>query len=452
MDYGPLTTLVKSVGWLIGSSVAIAFAWRRRTRWEPSEEDISGGPAKVGGLLAAVALAVIWSQLISPATVGILTTLALWAAGLTLGCLLAYGFLVAVKTYRIDTSGGTLHSNIVGGLWLTKQARTKLNKKPFPTVSDLLAEVGLERTWSRPSRAFSKALFVGMYLGLTVSGSVALTCAGGLVLLSTNKQYQEKPECYNHDFHYMRSDTFMVCAENWSQLGTWPNTLSVSMTPEGSKDPDGRKTSERFWFSGSFAPYSPKKPFKFLITKQAYLSELELQKKSGFRPERVSILKSDSGLLFTAIWVAAAGQDYRQILDLSKEQFDMQDQQFRSQGLVLTDLSVYHDSGVRLAAIWVKRNNEGYEVAYNLPKAQFENSLSDLPKRHYQLTHILAYAEGDDYLYGGIWERNVEPAYYEYDLTGQQYQDYYRQQVERRRHPYEIVPYGDYYVASIWHN
>jgi len=421
----------------MASSLAIALAWRRRSKWEPSEEDISGGPAKVGGLLAAVALAVIWSQLISPDKRDTLTSLALWAAAVTLACLLAYGFLVAVSTYRLQTPSSTLPKNIIGGLWLTEEASKRLKKKPPRSLDELLAEIGVERTWPRSSRALSKTLFVTMYLGLTVAGSVALTCAGALVLLANNPEFRERPECYNKDFHNLPLDRFSLCAGNWSQLGTWPFTLSVN------------KTSQGFFFAGGFSPYNAKKPFRYLIPRKTYVSELKSQTAAGFRPEHVSILNTDEGLRFTAIWIASEGEDYKAELDLSFSQFETLDKQYQAAGFVLTDLSVYQDSGTRLAAIWVRRANEGYKVAYDLQRPQFESELRDSPQHGYQLRFIVPYVRGSEYLYGAIWEKNVSPWYFEYDLKGTAYQDYYNQQVKSGHHLHQIVAYGDF-IASIW--
>jgi hypothetical protein len=64
-EYGPLSDVVAAAGSIIAASGAIALAWRGRTKWEPSEQDLDKGPQKVGGLLAAVLISVLWFQTVT---------------------------------------------------------------------------------------------------------------------------------------------------------------------------------------------------------------------------------------------------------------------------------------------------------------------------------------------------------------------------------------------------
>src|SRR2546425_915111 len=94
-NYGPLANLVGTVGSIISAGAAIGLAWRGRTKWEPSEEDISKGPQKVAGLVAAVLIVLIWALLNDAAHISLLVRFAIGLALLCVLSLLVYGFLVA---------------------------------------------------------------------------------------------------------------------------------------------------------------------------------------------------------------------------------------------------------------------------------------------------------------------------------------------------------------------
>ncbi|MCL6564984.1 MAG: hypothetical protein K6U09_01020 [Acidobacteriia bacterium] len=175
----------------MAAALAIGLAWRRRTKWEPSEEDVSKGPQKVGGLLSGVLVVVIWSQFSDPVYLPQATRVALIMAGGCVLFLLLYGFLVATQTFQVVYSpkpNTTATRNVIGGLWLTKEAVT-IKRKNKLTTQELLkgAAYDPDKLWSRFSRALAKACFVIFYLGLTVSGSVALACAAIVLDLRTRK-------------------------------------------------------------------------------------------------------------------------------------------------------------------------------------------------------------------------------------------------------------------------
>jgi len=188
-DYGPLTNLVGTAGSIVAAGAAIALAWRGRTKWEPSEEDISRGPQKVGGLVAAVLIVLVWALLNDSAHFALLVRFAIGLASLCVLSLLIYGFLVATQTYYIvfaPKPNETAKKNIIAGFWLTNEAR-KSRRKNKVTTQVLLAGAAYDPDvlWSRASRALAKMFFTLFYLGLTVSGTLALTCAAIILGLRT---------------------------------------------------------------------------------------------------------------------------------------------------------------------------------------------------------------------------------------------------------------------------
>jgi hypothetical protein len=431
---GPLANLARSAGWLVSAAFAITLTWRRRSKWEPSEEDISGGPARVGALLTAIAIALIWSQLFDASRQRALIAVSLICAGICLVSLLLYGFLVAINTFTAGKSAGERQTKIIGGFWLTSQAKTKLQDSHSQTIQDILEQECIDRVWPRSSRAFAKLCFVLCYLALTVTGSVALASAAVLILLPN---VDEGPECHYKDFHGKPLDKFSACAKRWEKLGYWPTTLSIT------------KDGEKFRVSGSFAPNSERKPYCFMVEANVFGFLRADYERKGFRPARRSILSTSEGLRFNSIWVPSGGLNFRSEYDLRQSEFELLNEQLRGEGYVAEDLWIYEDEGQKFSAIWVRRANSGYEVRYDLTAQQLQNSIDDLRQRHFFIRHFVAYNTNGQTLYGAIWEKDVPEWLFAFDLTDGQYQANYDTHIANGDLIHEIVAQGGRY-ASIW--
>lgn len=187
-DYGPLSDLVSVSGSIIAAGSAITLGWRKRAKWEPSEEDIAKGPERVGSLLTAVIIAILWLQMRNPTYQPFLAWLAIAMAIACVFFLSIYGFLIAMQTYEILYSPGpnaVSSRKIIGGFSLLTHAKEiKLSEQI--TTQDLLAGMAYDadKVWTRQSRALAKSSFVICYLGLTVSGTVALACVAIILGLS----------------------------------------------------------------------------------------------------------------------------------------------------------------------------------------------------------------------------------------------------------------------------
>ena len=183
-NYGPFQTLVSAVGSLTATVAAIALGFRKRASWEPSEQDVESGPQRVGSLLAAVAISILWTQFRDSSHAGELSR---WAIVLAAGCtmfLLAYGFLIGTQTYQIQQTsvGGPTRRNVIGGFALTDKAKREADEQHL-TIQQVLERFNYDcdRVWPRSSRSLAKLLTVVFYLGLTVCGTAALACASILV-------------------------------------------------------------------------------------------------------------------------------------------------------------------------------------------------------------------------------------------------------------------------------
>jgi len=185
-NYGQLTPLVSASLSLCAAAGAILFGFRKRAKWEPSEQDIDKGPQQVASLITAVAIAVMWSTMRNPMYSGILEHLAI---NLCISCaifLLAYGFLIGTQTYE-KRHGTSQVSKVIGGFSLTTDARAAKESEKL-TVQKLFAKYDYDEdvVWPRWSRQIAKTAFVVCYLGLITSGSMALT-AGSLLMVVGSK-------------------------------------------------------------------------------------------------------------------------------------------------------------------------------------------------------------------------------------------------------------------------
>ncbi|SRR5579884_152392 len=194
--YGALWPLVRTAGCLMAAVGAIALAWRGRTDWEPSEQDIPQGPDKVAALVTAVLIAIIYVTMSNSTFRRRLIRLALLFASGCVVALLVYGFLVGTQTYDrkvVIPPNQIASEKIIGGFWLTSEA-IESQEKYHKTTQELLAGAGYDPDiiWSRPSRSLAKLCFTVSYICLTVCGSLALASAS--VILTLQRLRHNKAE------------------------------------------------------------------------------------------------------------------------------------------------------------------------------------------------------------------------------------------------------------------
>lgn len=188
-DYGALTPVVAGVVSAFAALGAIGFAWRGRANWEPAEEDLSRGPAKVGGVVSVVVLAVLW---VFVGKGGSLAPLG-WIAGITglitVVSLITYGLLVNSYLYDRIVSEKPEESRtikIVAAATFTPYAKASMAKEPDLTIQELFAGSAYDpdKIWPRSARGRMKAAFALSYIGLTVFGTTAVAATAMLLIAS----------------------------------------------------------------------------------------------------------------------------------------------------------------------------------------------------------------------------------------------------------------------------
>jgi hypothetical protein len=197
-DYGPFADIVKIAGSIMAMGLAIGLGWRGRAKWEPIEEDVPAGPRKVGGLIAAITVALIWVGLNDLQYLPVLTKIALYCLGVAFLSLMIYILLQMLVYEVVRVPAGALPGTdvtevvkVIGGLWLRSDARKKLGKEDGPnTVQDLFAGSAYKKDalWPRPAQGLAKVFFALAYISLTVAGTVALGAASILIALKMRAQ------------------------------------------------------------------------------------------------------------------------------------------------------------------------------------------------------------------------------------------------------------------------
>jgi hypothetical protein len=186
-EYGALGGLVATSGSIVAAATAVTLAFKGRARWEPAEEDIPQAPAKVAGLLTAVAIVVIYVASLRHPDVDWLLPLCIGSALATLGGLFTYVFLIKMFTFdRKEATSAHQYREykIIGGLRLKPTARLLLKEEGGPGSIQELFEGAIydkDRVWTRTSQAFAQLLFLAAFLALQVFGSLALASAAFLL-------------------------------------------------------------------------------------------------------------------------------------------------------------------------------------------------------------------------------------------------------------------------------
>jgi hypothetical protein len=185
-DLGIFGGLVANGGALIAAGGALGLAWRGGSKWGPESVSIKAGPERVGLLLAALSIAILW---VAPLLTPYYFAWRFWTMiGAGVACLLGLLIYSALRTiyvfdqeYAIGRADAATRK-VIGGLWLTSRARA--SKRTYQvSVQTLLKGAGndLDMIWPRPARALAEALFILGYLTLTMGGTIGLAAASLLI-------------------------------------------------------------------------------------------------------------------------------------------------------------------------------------------------------------------------------------------------------------------------------
>jgi hypothetical protein len=189
---GVLTPVVETVGAMLSASIAISLGFRRRATFEPSEEDLPKLANRLASALAAIALAVLWSQYSNAAYSSFLLKLTAYTSAIAVIASVVYSVLIGTLTVRTIVSEGPKRgasAKRVKGFWKTKGAAKRLEALEkagkYPTDQEFLEgnHYDLDRVWPPSSRSLAKQCVALPFLFFNVSIVTALSSGAILLLL-----------------------------------------------------------------------------------------------------------------------------------------------------------------------------------------------------------------------------------------------------------------------------
>lgn len=182
-DYGQFGPMIATGTTLVAAVGALFFLLKKRAKWEPAEEDVPKLAQSVAALLAAVALAWAWyfQQVQGLAARSSLLTIAFWCVAVAFVCAIVYGILVGVFTYDREVATSpkrVVRLKVIGGFFLRPEAKAAQRRENV-TTQELFKGSGYDadKLWNRANRSLAKSSFLLSYVGLVVSGTLALATA-----------------------------------------------------------------------------------------------------------------------------------------------------------------------------------------------------------------------------------------------------------------------------------
>jgi hypothetical protein len=189
-DYGQFAPIVSVAGPILAMGAALRLGWKGRAKWEPVEEDVPAAPQKVAGLVAPLMIVLIWVQWNDVSHQGQLIKMVVGCSIGLIVSLIIYGLLQGYTYDKVRKKAGEPEDSeecenikIIGGLWLRENARERKGKPEDDsgkariwTVQRMFAmsEYDKDELWSPSSQQLAKMLFTLGYLGLIITGTVAL--------------------------------------------------------------------------------------------------------------------------------------------------------------------------------------------------------------------------------------------------------------------------------------
>jgi hypothetical protein len=189
-DYGQLTKMVVTATALMAAAGAIIKLFRRGGKWEPLQENFGDLSRKVGALVTAVVVGLMWANLRQDKSM--LNWIGVSSIVLLLICTIIYSYLTGKQTYKkiVVKQGKPVERKIIGGFSLTDVAKSNMAQAPQRVGREITVQEYYEGTqyneelvWSRSSLEYAKSLFILGYVGLIVSGAIALSAVALRMIL-----------------------------------------------------------------------------------------------------------------------------------------------------------------------------------------------------------------------------------------------------------------------------
>jgi len=183
-EYGVFGNLVAIAGCLSAATAAIALSWMKRVKWQPPEEALPKGVSRMSGLVAMVAIALIyvfgnalevkWLAAICV----VLLLIALAALVVTIRTNIKYSFYYPDRTEKCRLLGGSVLTEEAAGIAREKRRTEQQMLEDLQGERDLL--------WTRDSMAAVNISSTISFIALIAAGTSAVAAAAMLVVVYTS--------------------------------------------------------------------------------------------------------------------------------------------------------------------------------------------------------------------------------------------------------------------------
>jgi hypothetical protein len=242
-QYGPLAPIVAYAGYMTAGTLAIRVAWAGKLIWEPDIRDVAKAPARLAGVLSAVAIVLLFAYSRTSNDWKWMTIYLLWFTGIGLFGLLAYIVLLAAYTVQCADE----KERTVAGFWLTPFAANCLAQevqagRPPVSLRELFCSSRdhPERIWPPIAQGLARAVLVVTYIAFISPTTLAI--ATGAIIL--DKAVHETPTRAIFDVHRVADFTQSSCQNGRRiDIAAFSDTWTLI---DGRSDKPFRATAEQF--------------------------------------------------------------------------------------------------------------------------------------------------------------------------------------------------------------
>lgn len=192
INVGPFAPIVGYLSALIAAVYAIwTLIWKKKV-WKTPQDIL---PSTIRGLIAVIlgiGIVFFWLTTV-PETINDTMKISIILVGIAIvSFILYYAFIRSYSYYKVvaKENNQTDTETILGGLWLSKEAKKTMLKKKITDIQELFkgSAYNVDILWSRFSQESLKAIIVIFYLLIVVGGTLGLSATGFVVQVKlTNK-------------------------------------------------------------------------------------------------------------------------------------------------------------------------------------------------------------------------------------------------------------------------
>lgn len=255
----------------------------------------------------------------------------------------------------------------------------------------------------------------------------------------------------NADFYGVELGTFPACHDYWTKKNLFPVTLSQY------------ETGGRIYLAGSFQA-GLKRRARWGMSQAQFeqINDTYLTSGEGWRVDQVSVLTTEQGQFFAAIWVEDLQHAWKSHNAMLQDAFDKRFIVLNNEGWSMVDLASYRVrtllagapyQAVRWSGTWLGLGAGGAVVYDGMTLDKFLSRDGKLSQEGYGVTRFITYRgdsrQGGPLLHAAIWRKSATPRRMLPDMKPADYQKAYNTNTAQGYRLYYVNAFEDS-VSAIW--